>query len=239
MIQEAFHWPFIDQYNWKDIDFPTGPDSWEALERNNKSIARNILHVPCNTKGMGHAYRSEYNLKCQNEIILLIITDSEKRHYLALKRLSAFFRGVTLNNNGDFYCLNCFNSFRTKNKLKNHIKVFENHDYCYVEMPKEDNKILNYNHGEKSMKFPFIIYADLESLFQKMSTCHNDPKNSPTSKINKHTASGYSLFTHCSFHTTKNKLDYYRAKNCMKIFCLNLREYATKAINYEKKEIIP
>ena len=46
----------------------------------------------------------------------------------------------------------------------------QNHDYCYVEIPKEDIKILKYNHGEKSMKIPFIIYADLESLLKKMST---------------------------------------------------------------------
>ena len=50
-------------------------------------------------------------------------------------------------------------------------------------MPKEDNKKPKYNHGEKSMKVPFIIYADLESLLEKMSTCHNNPKNSSTTKI--------------------------------------------------------
>ena len=43
-------------------------------------------------------------------------------------------------------------------------------------MPKEDNKILKYNHGEKSMKVPSIIYADLESFLEKMNTCHNNPK---------------------------------------------------------------
>ena len=37
----------------------------------------------------------------------------------------------------------------------------------FVEMPKEDNNILKYNQGEKSMKVPFIIYADLESLLKK------------------------------------------------------------------------
>ena len=78
--------------------------------------------------------------------------------------LSALFRGITGNNNGDFYCLNCFKSYTTENKLKKHKKVCETHDYCYVQMPEEGNKILKYNHGEKSMNFPFIIYADLESL---------------------------------------------------------------------------
>ena len=64
-------------------------------------------------------------------------------------------------------------------------------------MPEEDNKILKYNHGEKSMTAPFIIYVDLECLLEKMSTCYNNPKQSSTTKINKYTPSGYSLFTHC------------------------------------------
>ena len=84
-------------------------------------------------------------------------------------------------------------------------------------MPKEYNKILKYNEGEKSMRVPFIIYADLECLLEKMNTCHNNPEKSSTTKINKHTPSGYSLFTHCSFDRTKNKLDYYRGKDCIKI----------------------
>ena len=44
-------------------------------------------------------------------------------------------------------------------------------------MPEEDNKILKYNQGEKSMKVPFIIYADLESLLEKMNTCIIIQKN--------------------------------------------------------------
>ena len=85
-------------------------------------------------------------------------------------------------------------------------------------MPNEDNKILKYNHGEKSMKLSFIIYADLESLLEKMSTCYDGPEKSSTTKINKHTPSGYSLFTYCLFDETKNKLSHGRGKNCMKTF---------------------
>ena len=104
-------------------------------------------------------------------------------------------------------------------------------------MPKEDNKVLKYNHVEKSLKVPFIIYAGLESLLEKIRPCHNNPKKSSTTKVNKHTPSGYSLFTDCLFETTKNNLDYYRGKNCMKNFCLDLKEHARKIINCEKKGI--
>ena len=106
-------------------------------------------------------------------------------------------------------------------------------------MPEEDSKILKFNHGEKSMRALFLICADLESLLENMNACHNNLEKLSTNKINKRTPSGYSLFTHCSFDTTKNKLDYYRGKKCMKNFCLDLREHATKITNYEKKEMIP
>ena len=135
-----------------------------------------------------------------------MITDGNKWHYLAVKKISALLRGITSNHNGDFYCLNCFHLYRAENKTKKHENVCKNHNYCYVKMPNEDNKILKYNHGEKSMKVSFIIYADLKPWLEKMSTCHNNPKNPSTTKINKHTPSGYSLFKNCLFDSTKNKL---------------------------------
>ena len=99
-----------------------------------------------------------------------------------------------------------------------------------------NNNIIKYNHAEKSIKLPFVIYADLECLLEKMSTCINIPNESSTTKINKHTPSGYSIFTHCSFDKSKNKLNYYRGKDCMKKLSKDLREHASKIIDYEKKK---
>ena len=109
-----------------------------------------------------------------------MITDGEKWDYIALKSertdegfnrpirsLSRLFRGITGNQNGDFYSLNCLHSFRTDNPLKRHERLCDNNDCCHVEMPTKNNKILKYNHGEKSLKVPFTIYADLECLLIK------------------------------------------------------------------------
>ena len=226
--------PFIGKYN-----FPSTSKDWKKFELNNESVALNILYVPHKTRKIHLAYKSKHNLTLEKQVILLMITDGEKWRYLAVKSLSALLNGITSNHNGDLYCLNCFRANTTKNKLETHKKICENHEYCHVEMPNKDNKIIKYNQGEKSLKSPFIIYADLECLLEKISTCYNNPEESSTTEINKHTPSGYSLFTHCSFDKTKNKLDYYRGEDCMKKFCLNLREHATKIINYEKKKMMP
>ena len=115
--------PFIDQYNWNDIDFPSTSKDWKKFELNNKSIALNILYVPDKTGKIQLAYKSKYNLMREKQVVLLMITNGEKWHYTAVKRLSGLLRGVTGNNNGDFHCLNCFCSYRTKNKRDLHKKV--------------------------------------------------------------------------------------------------------------------
>lgn len=70
-------------------------------------------------------------------------------------------------------------------------------------MSEENINILKYNHVEKIMKAPFLIYADF--FFEKIGTSHNNPKEPLTTKMSKHTS--YSLFTHCSFDATKYELD--------------------------------
>ena len=107
-----------------------------------------------------------------------------------------------------------------------------------MEIPIKGNNTIKYNHGEKSIKIPFTIYADLECLLEKMGTCQNDPNKSSTTKINKHTPSAYSIFTSCSFDESKNKISYYRGDDCMEKFCKDLREHSTKIINYKKKKMI-
>ena len=41
--------PFINNYNWKDIEFPSHSKDWRKFEQNKKTIALNILYIPYNT----------------------------------------------------------------------------------------------------------------------------------------------------------------------------------------------
>ena len=103
-----------------------------------------------------------------------------------MKSISALFRGITSNNNGYFYCLSCFHSYRTKERLKKHERLCSKNDYCHVKMLKEDNKILKHNHGEKSITDPFIVIVHLECILPKTSSCQNNPEKSSTERKAKH-----------------------------------------------------
>ena len=70
------------------------------------------------------AYQSKYNLIRDNQIILLMISNGENWHYLATKSLSRLLRGISSNHDGNYYCLNCFHSYRTENKLNVHKKKY-------------------------------------------------------------------------------------------------------------------
>ena len=232
--------PFINNYNWKDIEYPSHSKDWRKCECNNKTIALNILYVPYNTKQIKQAYISKHNDERDTRVNLLMITDGTSNwHYLATKSISGLLRGITSNHNGDFYCLNCFHVYTTEKKLREHERICKDHDFCHPKMRDEDNKILKYIPGEKLLKVPFTIYTDIECLLKKINTCSNNPDKSYTEKKATYRPSGYSLVTFCSFDKSKNEQKYYRREDCMKIFCKDLKDQAMKIINYEKKEMIP
>ena len=78
-----------------------------------------------------------------------MITNGKKQHYLAVTDTSALFQKISSNHDGDFYCLNCFSLYTTKNKLKEHEEICNNHDSYRIDMPSLAEKTLKYNPGEK------------------------------------------------------------------------------------------
>ena len=117
--------PFINKYNWKGINFPSEKDDQKKFEEKNLKIALNVLYAK-KTICIYSTYVSKHNPNCEKQVIILMIPSGDGQHYLAVKQLSAFVVGRTSKQKGDFCCLNCLHSFRTKNKLKSHkdFKIF-------------------------------------------------------------------------------------------------------------------
>ena len=65
-----------------------------------------------------------------------MITNSKRSQYLAVTNLSALLKGISSNHEEYFYCLNCFNSYTSKNKLKEHEGICSNHDSYQIEISK-------------------------------------------------------------------------------------------------------
>ena len=191
------------------------------------------------TKHIRPAYTSKYNNKRDTRVNLLMIADENNNwHYLAVTKISGLLRGINSRYNGYFYCLNCFYSYSTENRLKKHEKICYDYKFCFLKMPDDDNSILKSKPEKKSLKHAFVICADLGCLLLKINTCDNNLNKSDTIAKALHKPSGYSLVTCCSFDKSENEQTYYRGKDCMKKFCNDLKEHVNRIINFERKPMI-
>ena len=72
-----------------------------------------------------------------------------------------------------------------------------------------------------------------------MQSCQNNPKNSHIERKAKHKSSEYARSLTCSFDDTKNKSYFYREKDCIEMYCKDLKELRMDIINFKKKEMKP
>ena len=114
--------PFINNYNWGGINFPSENDDWKKIEKNSGTTVLNVLYAK--KEEMYLVYVSKYNPNRGKQVILLMISNGETQreaksegqrwYYLVVKKLSTLVKGMTSKHHGDFYCLNCFHSFATE-----------------------------------------------------------------------------------------------------------------------------
>ena len=94
----------------------------EKTDKNNVTI--NILYAI--KEQIYPAYVTKHNSNHEKQVFLLMTLNGEGWHCLTVKKLSALLRGIISKNNGDFYCLNCLHSFRTKpdfSHIKKYVKI--------------------------------------------------------------------------------------------------------------------
>ena len=132
--------------------------------------------------------------------------------------------------------MSCLYSFRTKDKLQSHKKVGENKDFCNIVMSSEDTKLSELIQYKKFNKTPFVIYAYLECLIEKIIECKSKHENSSTTKEAEHTPLRFSVSRKSPVKDIKRKHEVYIGKDCMKTFYKSLRDHAMKIIDFKKKK---
>ena len=75
--------PCIDKYNWEGINYPSEKDDWKITEKNNLTIGFNVLYGK--KEKIYPAFVSKHNSNCEKQVILLMISNRQGSHYLALK----------------------------------------------------------------------------------------------------------------------------------------------------------
>ena len=93
-------------------------------------------------------------------------------------------------------CFRCLNTFNSEESLASHHEYCKSYEAIKMFLPEEESKIFVINHN-RSVRVPFIVYADFESFIPQLSTCQLNPKNSYTKRYQKHIPSGFCYHNKC------------------------------------------
>ena len=231
-----------DSINMEGIRYPVSLRAIDRFEHLNPNISMSVLGY--NKEERVYPLRISKCTKRKHDIVLLLLKDGEKSHYCLVKNISALLSSQINNNDHKrYFCLNCFNSFKDRDKLEEH------KDYCYenesvkILMPQQDTflRFKNFLHSEKA---PFAIYADFESLIKPMDNCDPDPNKSYTKKYQKHKPISFSYYINSSIDGVYKSIlrKYTKTKpedaDAMDVFIKWLEEDVKAIANIEEKEII-
>ena len=173
-----------DSLNMTGIVNPVQLNAIDKFERQNPTISINVF-------GHEESVCPLRVSKCEDrEVVnLLLISDDEKRHYCLIKSMSRLLSTQTSKRNGaQYYCMRCLNPFHSQESLDKHLEYCSTHEAVKLEMPGEGT-ILSFENYNRSMRVPFIVYADFESFIKPIDTCEPNPENSYTKQYQKHTPS--------------------------------------------------
>ena len=180
------------QFNWANIKFPTDLKTIDRFERQNATISINVLGYE---ESIDPLRISKY--EHENVINLLLISDGERQHYCLIKNMSKLLSAQTSKKKvGHLFCLRCLNSFTSQESLSKHKEYCNTNEAVKIELP-EKGTTLTFKNFNRSMRVPFVVYADFESFTEKINTSQPNPDSSYTNQYQKHTPSGFCYHIEC------------------------------------------
>ena len=176
-----------ERLDWSGLKFPVKLDHIVIFEKFNPSISINVF---------GFEDRVVYPLrlsksKSEQTINLLLISDGEKQHYCLIKSLSRLLSSqVSGHKESNSFCLNCLNHFPNEENLKIHEEYCLKNQAIRIEMP-EKGSFISFIHHNRSIKVPFVVYADFEAFTEEIPISKQNEKFSFTQKYQRHRPSGF------------------------------------------------
>ena len=185
----------VDTLNMEGIQYPVSFRGIDRFESQNPEISISVLGY--NKDDKVYPLKVSKYTACEHDIVLLLIKDGEKSHYCLVKNISALLSSQINNHKGTrYFCLNCFNSFKSPDSLDKHKEYCYNNECVKISM-RPPNTFLRFKNFRYSEKAPFAIYADFESLIKPMDNCDPDPNRSYTKKYQKHEPISFSYYIKC------------------------------------------
>ena len=193
---------------WSGLKFPVKLDQIIIFEKNNPQISINVFGFEGDVYPLRLSKRSE-----REQINLLLISDEAKQHYCLIKSLSRLLSSqVSGHKESNVFCLNCLNHFPNEEKLKIHEEYCLKNQTIKIEMP-EKGSLVTFIHHNRSIKVPFVVYADFEAFTEEIPTCEQNERSSFTQKYQRHKPSGFCFKIVCFDEKYNQKPVLFRARS--------------------------
>ena len=197
-----------ERLDWSGLKFPVDLKQIIIFEKLNPQISINVFGF----EGDVYPLRLSKS-KSEQTINLLLIYDGEKQHYCLIKSLSRLLSSqLTNHNHAKSFCLNCLNHFPNEEKLKIHEEYCLKSQAIRIEMP-EEGSFISFIHHNRSIKVPFVVYADFEAFTEEIPISEQNEKFSFTQKYQKHKPSGFCYKIVCFDERYNQKPVLFRARS--------------------------
>ena len=213
--------------NYTGIKFPVTIKQYNKIEKQN-NININVF---------GYEEKQIYPIYISKEkfidhMELLLITEGTKTHYVLIKDFNKLMYNQTKHKERKHFCMHCLQCFSSERVLNNHKgNCIQLNGTQAVKMPTKDNSILKFNNYHKQQPTPFVIYADIEALLQKVERGQPDSNESYTERFQRHVDCGSAYKVVCCYDDKYSKdICIYRGENAVYKFL----EQMLEEVNYCK-----
>ena len=204
---------FETDFDWSGVRFPVSFRDIKGFESRNQ-ISINILVIEDR-----QVYICRKGGNYERIANLMLITENNRKHYVAIKSLSRLlFSQNTKHNGKEYFCTNCLQGFWEESSRNEHLGYCEDNESVRIEMPHR-TPMVEYSDGQFQFKVLFIMYADFESILKPIQDLGNNPRISSTRVVNVHTPPGWCIRSEFAYGEVKDPLKLYRGKDCVLKFC--------------------
>ena len=233
--KECFKWAVIMASKWEEIN--NNPDRISKLKRFEKDFDWSGIGFLVSSEDISKfEFRNQISINLlviegkqiyicrkggnQERIInLMIISENNRKHYVAIKSLSRLLSSENTKHKGkEYFCMNCLQGFKEESSRDEHIGYCIDNESVKVEMPYKNPRV-EFCNGQFQFKVPFIMYADFESILEPIQGPGNDPRISSTRGVNNHIPSAWCIRSEFAYGKVENPLKLYGGKDSIKKFC--------------------
>ena len=204
---------FEADIDWSGVGFPVSFSIIKGFESRNQ-ISINVLAIEDR-----QIYICRKGGNYERIANLMLITENNRKHYVAIKSLSRLLsKQNSKHKERQYFCMNCLQGFKEEKSRNEHIGYCKYNESVRIERPHK-RPIVEYSDGQFQCKVPFIMYADFEPTLKPMQGPENNPRISATRGVNVHTPSGWCVQSEFAYGEVKDPLKLYRGKDCVRKFC--------------------